>query len=545
MDQQVPAQLSAVSPLAVIGPGRMGRAIAGALGGLGVTLVGPLGRDADIDGCGAVLLCVPDEEIASAAQRIPAGPFVGHCSGASTLAVLAAHPLRAFSVHPLMTVTSDAPAGFAGASAAVAGSSPEALALATDLARLLGMEPFTVEDHSRTTYHAAACVASNFLVTLEEAAERLAADAGVPRSALVPLVRATVENWASLGPQRALTGPVARGDDATVHAQREAVANHEPDLLELFDAMVDATRELAGAAPLPRELRILRTVAEVRAALAEPRRASARIGLVPTMGALHEGHLSLIRRARSECDVVAVTLFVNPSQFDDASDLARYPRDEARDRELAASCGADLLFAPSREEIYPAGFATTVSVSGLTSGLEGAHRGPTHFDGVTTIVTKLLNIVSPDVAYFGAKDFQQARVIQQLVRDLDIPVRIELCPTVREADGLAMSSRNNRLTAEQRTRAAAIHRALQATSDAVANGESHVAAALIPARAELIHAGIDTDYLEVVSTDTLQPLTHITEAALAVVAGRLGNTRLIDNLMLSTTSVAGSNHKEK
>src|SRR6185437_10678172 len=197
-------------------------------------------------------------------------------------------------------------------------------------------------------------------------------------------------------------------------------------------------------------MNVVHTVAELRAALVGPRRAGQTIGLVPTMGAFHDGHLSLMRRARRDCDVVVVSLFVNPAQFNDPADLERYPRDHERDRALAAELGVDHLFAPAVEEVYPPGFATTVSVSGITEALEGAHRGRAHFDGVATVVTKLFNMVSPDVAYFGQKDAQQALVIRRLVRDLDMPVRIEVCPTVRESDGLALSSRNAHLSAADR-----------------------------------------------------------------------------------------------
>ena len=212
-------------------------------------------------------------------------------------------------------------------------------------------------------------------------------------------------------------------------------------------------------------MRTVRTVAEVRAALREARRAERVIGLVPTMGALHDGHLSLIRRARATCDDVVVSLFVNPAQFNESSDLAAYPRDEARDGALAAKAGADLLFAPELAEVYPPGFATTVHAGGVTETLEGVHRGAGHFDGVATVVTKLLNMVGPDVAFFGQKDAQQALVIRRLVRDLDLPVRIEVCPTVREADGLALSSRNVHLRGADRERALALRDALAAAEE--------------------------------------------------------------------------------
>src|SRR5437870_9580616 len=197
----------------------------------------------------------------------------------------------------------------------------------------------------------------------------------------------------------------------------------------------------------------VRTVAALRAALEPQRRRGRRIGLVPTMGALHDGHLALLARARAECDVVVVSLFVNPSQFNEHADLERYPRDERRDRRLAAAAGADVLFAPSVDEVYPPGFATCVEVLGLTERLEGAARGSAHFRGVTTVVTKLLCMAMPEVAYFGQKDAQQVVVIRRLVADLNLPVRIESLPTVRDPDGLAMSSRNELLSASERSRA--------------------------------------------------------------------------------------------
>jgi pantoate--beta-alanine ligase len=202
-------------------------------------------------------------------------------------------------------------------------------------------------------------------------------------------------------------------------------------------------------------MRLVRTVTELREALAPARLQELRFGLVPTMGALHEGHLSLIERARRDCDVVVVSLFVNPAQFNERGDLERYPRDEQRDAELAASRGADVLFAPPVEEVYPDGFATAVEVLGVTERLEGQARGPGHFRGVTTVVTKLLCMALPDVAYFGQKDAQQVVVIRHLVADLNLPVAIEALPTVREPDGLAMSSRNALLSRSERERALA------------------------------------------------------------------------------------------
>jgi pantoate--beta-alanine ligase len=277
---------------------------------------------------------------------------------------------------------------------------------------------------------------------------------------------------------------------------------------------------------------VIDSVAALRAALREPRRAGRTIGLVPTMGAFHDGHLSLMRRARRECDVVVVSLFVNPAQFNDSADLEKYPRDLERDKALAAEIGVDYLFAPPVEEVYPSGFATAVSVAGITEPLEGAHRGRAHFDGVATVVTKLFNMVGPDVAYFGQKDAQQALVIRRLVHDLDMPVRIEVCPTVREPDGLALSSRNAHLSPADRARATALNRALAAVQDGVSAGERDPAALRARAHAELSSAEIDPDYLELVSPDTLAPVSEIDGEFLAVLAAHVGGTRLIDNQLI-------------
>jgi pantoate--beta-alanine ligase len=290
-------------------------------------------------------------------------------------------------------------------------------------------------------------------------------------------------------------------------------------------------------------MKIVRTVTELRAELAPSRREERSVGLVPTMGAFHEGHLSLMRRAREQCEVVVVSLFVNPTQFNDTSDLNVYPRDELRDAALADAIGIDYLFAPPGQEVYPSGFATSVSVRGVTSGLEGEHRGREHFDGVATVVTKLLNMVAPSVAYFGQKDAQQALVIRRLVRDLDLPVRIEVCPTVRSADGLALSSRNALLSAAERARATSLHRALRAVQDAVAAGERDPVTATEAALAELTRAGVEPEYLALVSPHTMAPVSRIDGDVLAVVAARVGGTRLIDSAfihVLSTAETAGS-----
>jgi predicted short-subunit dehydrogenase-like oxidoreductase (DUF2520 family) len=244
---------NALERVAVVGNGRLGNALAGALRAAGVQVSGPLGRNVTPSEADAVLLCVPDGEIQAAAEAVPAGLAVGHCSGATGLDVLVGSGREGFSLHPLMTITAESPpTAFAGAGAAVAGSTPAMLELARALAERLGMRPLEIAAGDRAAYHAAASIASNFLVTLEAAAERLAATVGMERQDLLPLVRATVENWSRLGAERALTGPVARGDEATVAGQRQAIAERAPDLLALFDTMVDATRALATAESLVR-----------------------------------------------------------------------------------------------------------------------------------------------------------------------------------------------------------------------------------------------------------------------------------------------------
>src|SRR5256714_14246608 len=245
------------------------------------------------------------------------------------------------------------------------------------------------------------------------------------------------------------------------------------------------------------------------------------------MGAFHEGHLSLMRRARRDNATVVVSLFVNPAQFGEGEDLGGYPRDEERDARLAEAEGVDVLFAPPAGEVYPDGFDTTVSVGGVTDGLEGdpTQRGPEHFAGVATVVTKLFNMVQPNVAYFGQKDAQQALVVRKLVRDLDLPVRIEVLPTVREPDGLAMSSRNAYLSVEERSRAVALSRALEAADREVAAGNRDAGSVLAAARRELDARGVEPEYLELRSADDLSPASRVNGRTLPAGAPRLGRAR--------------------
>jgi len=281
-------------------------------------------------------------------------------------------------------------------------------------------------------------------------------------------------------------------------------------------------------------MRIAETKQGLRAALAPARREERTIGLVPTMGYLHDGHVALFEAARSDCDLVVMSLFVNPAQFGPDEDLESYPRDRDRDVAIAAAAGVDLVYAPSVGEAYPPGFATSVEVEGLTEVLCGApgRRGPEHFRGVTTIVAKLLNAVGPDVAYFGQKDAQQAVVIRRMVADLDFPVRIEVRPTVREADGLAMSSRNAFLGPADRERAPALHRALSVAAASALPG-TVVDDALAAARAELAESGVEAEYLEARDAEDLSPIESFNgRPALIAVAARVGDTRLIDNVVV-------------
>jgi pantoate--beta-alanine ligase len=255
------------------------------------------------------------------------------------------------------------------------------------------------------------------------------------------------------------------------------------------------------------------------------------------MGSFHEGHLSLIRRARQSCDVVVVSLFVNPTQFGEGEDLAAYPRDEQRDAELAEAEGADLLWAPSVEEVYGDGSATVVEVDErLTGVLDGdpGRRGSSHFRGVTTVVAKLFNCVQPDVAFFGQKDGQQAVVIRRMVADLDFPVEIEVLPTVREEGGLALSSRNVYLDDAERERAKALSRALRAAEEAAASGERSAATIVERAREELRNAGIDPEYVEARDAEDLSPVAELNgRPVMIAVAARVGGARLIDNVIVN------------
>ncbi len=282
-------------------------------------------------------------------------------------------------------------------------------------------------------------------------------------------------------------------------------------------------------------MKTLRTIAEIRAHVAAARAAGRTVGLVPTMGAFHAGHEALMTAARERCDEVVVSLFVNPAQFDEAADLTAYPRDEASDLAIAERHGVDAVFAPDAAEIYPDGFATTVTVGRLGEVLEGVERGPAHFAGVCTVVCKLFTIVAPDVAFFGQKDAQQVVVIGRMTRDLDLPVELAVVPTVREPDGLALSSRNARLGPDERRRAVALNRGLAAAAEQLAGGPRAAEAAGIAAMETL---GVTPEYLSAVDPETLEPVQRAGGRVLLVVAARVGPAPLIDNVVIDTEQVA-------
>jgi len=279
-------------------------------------------------------------------------------------------------------------------------------------------------------------------------------------------------------------------------------------------------------------MRVCHSIDEMRAASRSARRGDKRLGLVPTMGALHEGHLSLVRAARAECDQVAASIFVNPLQFGPSEDLAKYPRNFDRDRELLAREGVDFVFAPGVDEMYPAGAVTYVTVEGLSDKLCGRSR-PGHFRGVTTVVAKLFNIVEPDRAYFGQKDAAQSTIIRRMVRDLNVPVEIVVCPIVREPDGLAMSSRNAYLDPPQRQAALVLHRSLMAVQERFDQGERKVMTLIEAGRQPFAQdPTVRLDYFEMVDPETLDPVVDLSRGALVAVAAFVGKARLIDNIVL-------------
>jgi pantoate--beta-alanine ligase len=274
------------------------------------------------------------------------------------------------------------------------------------------------------------------------------------------------------------------------------------------------------------------SIAGLRSRVGDWRQQGLSVGLVPTMGALHEGHLTLVRHALARCDRVVATIFVNPTQFGPNEDFSRYPRDEAADATKLTAAGCSLLFVPTVDEMYRPGFSTSISVGPITEGLCGRFR-PGHFTGVATVVAKLLNQARPDIAFFGEKDYQQLQVIRRMAGDLDIPVRIEGVPTVREADGLAMSSRNLYLSDAERVVAAGLYRVLTGIAARIGSGAETIETALAQGKSALLEAGFSRiDYLEICDAETLEPLASPDRPGRIVAAAWLGRTRLIDNIPL-------------
>jgi len=552
--------------------------LAAALADAGHDVAGVLGRADDVTdaarGVDVLIIAAPDAQVAAVASAVAPqdSTVVLHLSGALGLDVLAPHPRRA-SLHPLVPLPS-AEVGRvrlrSGVTFAVSGDD-----VAGELARSLGGQVIEVDDEQRAAYHAAACIAANHVVALMGQVERVATAAGLGLDPFVGLAAAALTDVGDLGPARALTGPAARGDDGTIARHRAVLAAAE---LPGYDAGVALATRLAddraaserihaptgralasrshgavsgrgqrATVPAPtrrrRDVEVVTTGAEFAAALDRARATGRDVGLVPTMGALHAGHRALVERAAAECDVVAVTVFVNPLQFGDAADLARYPRDLDGDVAIARAAGASIVFAPSVEEMYP-GYpkpvATTVHVDGVSEGLEGASR-PGHFDGVATVVAKLFALAGRCRAYFGEKDFQQLAVVRRLAADLSLAVDVVACPTVREPDGLALSSRNARLSPDERRAALALHRALDAGRRAVDAGERDAGRVRAAMWAELdAEPLVVPDYGEVVEPATLRPLGSLDGEARLLVAATVGSVRLIDNMPVTAVTRTGT-----
>ncbi|MFN2607222.1 MAG: pantoate--beta-alanine ligase [Acidimicrobiales bacterium] len=532
----------------VVGPGRAGLSMAGALAGAGWQVEPPAGRGEDLrgaaEGVDLVVIATPDRVVAEVAAAItPVSPtVVAHLSGALGLDVLASHRRRA-TIHPLVPLP-DPETGAArlasGVWFAVAGDP-----LADGVVAALGGRSVTVADEHRARHHAAAAIAANHVVALLGQVERVAGAAGLPLEAYLGLARAAVDDVARTGPAAALTGPVARGDAATV---AHHLATLDPAERPSYLAVAGLAARLAATPRGPRRGtggpaarqpdQIVREVGHLRALLDGARAAGLTVGLVPTMGALHEGHLSLVRRAAAECDVVAVSVFVNPLQFGPGEDLATYPRTLAADVAAATAAGATLVFAPAVAEMYPGPVATTVAMPGLDDVLEGASR-PGHLSGVALVVAKLFSAAGPCRAYFGEKDWQQVLVVRRVAADLSFPVEVVGCPTVRDAGGLACSSRNARLTPAERHAAVALHRALTDAAALVDAGERdpdvvrrHLTAGM---DAEPL---VSVDYAAVVSGADLAPLARLQGDVRLLVAARVGATRLIDNRAVAVAATA-------
>jgi pantoate--beta-alanine ligase len=561
--------------LALVGPGRAGTTISLALCAQGYEAVGVAGRALDaastqaaaacLDaearfvaqvGVGATLVVIatPDAAIegvaAAMAPSLEPDTLVLHLAGSRGLDVFAElrrrrPDVRVGALHPLQSFPSTT-AGLdrlPGSWAAIAGDSG-----VETIADLLEVRPFWIADADRERYHAAAVVASNHLVALLGQVERMAS------AARRGLDRERIRNWPPRridrtgGSWRSRDGRTSPRGDGPGRARRlpGTCARSRPPRRTPRSCVATPAGRPAIARPercgrgrpeFGVMTRLVTSISELRAACSEARARGEIVGVVPTMGSLHEGHRSLMRAARGECGVVVVTIFVNPMQFGPNEDLDRYPRDLEGDLVACSAEHVDVVFAPSVAEMYPRGpSATVVHVAGLTERLCGASR-PGHFDGVTTVVAKLFSIVGPSRAYFGRKDAQQLAVVARMTADLDLPVDVVGCPIVRESDGLALSSRNAYLSLEHRAVAPTLYRALVQAAAAYDAGERDPNALVAIVRAAIgAHSEFEIDYVECVDATSLEPLESIEGPALLALAARLGPTRLIDNVHLTPTS---------
>ncbi len=541
--------------LRVIGGGRAGMSLHRALHRAGWDVHPIVHHHDDLSGAAAgvdlLVIAVPDHAIEATAARVgPGAAVVAHLAGSLGLAALGDRLARA-ALHPMVALPDPAVGATRlgrGAWFAVAADA-DAQPLIDRLVADLNGRAVPVPDERRALHHAACVMAANHLVALAGQVERVAELAGVPAPAYLDLARGALDAIGDLGPAAALTGPVSRGDWATIDRHLAALPDEErPAYLALagqaarlaardLPADLDLAARAAAArssVPVAGAIEVHDTKAAFRKALDAARSAGLSIGLVPTMGALHAGHASLVERAAMQCDVVAVTVFVNPLQFDRTTDLDAYPRTLGADLALvqaAAGVRPVVVLTPSVQEMYGSSPATTaVSVGPLAGALEGASR-PGHFDGVATVVTKLVSLAGPCRAYFGDKDFQQVAVIRRLVNDLDLAVEVVGCPTVRADDGLALSSRNAYLTDDERELAPALSRALRVGAVLVADGMRDPAAIAAAVSGELAREpAFRLDRIDVVDAATLAAPTSFTAEIRILGAAFLGAARLIDNV---------------
>lgn len=543
-----------VHEVAVLGFGRVGSSISVALAKRGHVVSAVATENADkaqallpeafitpevIEACkkaATVIIAVPDRAIAEVADKIaPAmgiSNLVVHTSGSAGLAVLESCAKMGASVcvvHPLQTFPATDPSALTNAPVAVVSSNSTTLKLGFELATAWGGKPFELTESQTEIYHAAAVLASAGTATFAAAAQRLFSDAGLDPSLLQKLVRRSVDN-VLLNGQSAITGPGVRRDHATIARNLKALS---PDIRAAYSEVMNlgatlssnvhiTDAELSGNGP-----KLVRTKDEFREICAASRNAGNRNGLVLTMGALHDGHASLIQASKRDCDFTAVTIYVNPTQFNDAADFENYPSTFDADLARCEALGVDVVFAP--HNMYGEGCSTLVAPRpNLVGRFEGQHR-PGHFDGMATVVTKFFALFGTGTAYFGRKDYQQLRIVEALSEDLDLGIEVVGMPLIREADGLAMSSRNVKLTPEQRKRATQLSKALFAVKAEAAQGVSDPDVLEALGREMIAEAFDETDYFEICDPATLQRTTTAKDGDLIIAAARIAGIRLIDN----------------